>query len=103
MKDGDSNWADARGARDIVTKLNAQIQQKVSDVRSMSVDNQRLVYVALDEEDSPFVGHEVCGTASSSWFNSTDQALSNINYVFHPNGLGQEGYATVVGAAINAG
>ncbi|EKX63109.1 hypothetical protein STRIP9103_01247 [Streptomyces ipomoeae 91-03] len=96
-------WADVQGARDIVTKLNAKIQQKVNDVRAMNAGNQRLVYVPLDGTGSPFNGHEVCGTASSSWFQNVDQALNGLEYVFHPNKLGYEGYATVAGAAINAG
>ncbi|MFG2377594.1 SGNH/GDSL hydrolase family protein [Streptomyces sp. NPDC048504] len=98
-----NKWADVHGARDIVTKLNAKIQQKVNDVRAMNAGNQRLVYVPLDGTGSPFNGHEVCGTASSSWFQNVDQAFNGLEYVFHPNKLGYEGYATVAGAAINAG
>ncbi|MEU3251065.1 SGNH/GDSL hydrolase family protein [Streptomyces sp. NPDC006997] len=99
-----NKWADVQGARDIVTKLNGKIKDQVDVVRAMNADyNQRLKYVPLDGPDSPFIGHEVCGTASSSWFQNVDQAGNNTAYVFHPNKAGYEGYATVAGAAINAG
>jgi lysophospholipase L1-like esterase len=97
-------WADVQGARDIVTKLNEKIKDQVNAVRVLNADYyQRLKYVPLDEPGSPFNGHEVCGTASSSWFQNVDQALNGVEYVFHPNKAGYEGYATVAGAAINAG
>ncbi|MGW0867823.1 SGNH/GDSL hydrolase family protein [Streptomyces sp. NPDC002611] len=99
-----NKWADVQGARDIVTKLNGKIKDQVDVVRAMNADyNQRLKYVPLDGPDSPFIGHEVCGTATSSWFQNVDQAGNNTAYVFHPNKAGYEGYATVAGTAINAG
>lgn len=119
-KDGDANdarcsymygphpsgneWADVEAARDIVTKLNKAILDNVAAVRALNTDyNQRLKYVPLDGPNSPFNGHEICGSGTS-WFQNVDQAGSNPNYVFHPNKLGQElGYAVAASTAINAG
>lgn len=104
MQDGSTKWADAKAARDIVTKLNEKILAKVDAVRALNADfYQRLKYVPLDGADSPFNGHEVCGTSGTSWFKNVDAAINDTAYAFHPNKLGQEGYATVAGAAINAG
>lgn len=96
------HWADVRAARDIVTKLNAKISATVAKVRSQSSVNLRLKYVPVDGSGSPFKGHEACGPGTS-WFLNVDQALQGRVFVFHPNKLGQEGYATAAKAAINAG
>ncbi len=103
MQGGSSNWAEARAARAIVTKLNEKIVGAVTDVQVENTDNLRLHYVDVNASGSPFVGHEVCGTAPASWFQNIDQATGDPAYVFHPNSSGQEGYATVIGTAINAG
>lgn len=103
MQGGSSNWSEARAARDIVTKLNGKIDAAVAQVQGENPNNQRLTYVPLDEPGSPFIGHEVCGTSSTSWFQNIDQATHDPAYVFHPNDLGQEAFATVVGATISAG
>jgi lysophospholipase L1-like esterase len=95
----EDSWA----ARDIVAKLNTKISIAVANVRALNTSNTRLTYVQMDAAGSPFIGHEVCGTDSTSWFQNVDQALNNLAYVFHPNDLGQEGYATVAGATINFG
>lgn len=100
MKDGNTTWGDARAARNVVTQLNDTIEEAVNSVRSLDADNDRLHFVEMDGAASPFVGHEVCGTASTSWFQNIDQAPNDPTYVFHPNDLGQEGYATAVGASI---
>lgn len=103
MQGGSSNWSEARAARDIVTKLNAKISTAVTNVRALNTSNTRLTYVPMDAAGSPFIGHEVCGTDSTSWFQNIDQATGDPAYVFHPNSFGQQGYATVAAAAINAG
>lgn len=102
LQDGGSNWADARAARDIVTLLNQKISAAVAAVRAEQPGNSRLHYVPMDAAGSPFIGHEVCGPSSTSWFQNVDQAANDPSYVFHPNTAGQQGYATVVGAYINA-
>lgn len=103
MKDGNTNWGDARAARDIVTKLNTKISAAVTNVRALDAGNTRLTYVPMDAAGSPFAGHEVCGSDSTSWFQNIDQATGNPAYVFHPNSLGQQGYVSVASTAINAG
>lgn len=103
MQGGSSNWAEARAARTIVTELNKKIDAAVTAVQAENASNSRLHYVDVNASDSPFVGHEVCGTAPSSWFQNIDQATGDPAYVFHPNASGQEGYATIIGAVINAG
>lgn len=101
--DGSDHWKETRAARDIVTKLNQKISAAVTAVRAEPAPpgNTRLHYVPVDEATSQFVGHEVCGT-STSWFLNVDQAGNNPSYVFHPNAAGQQGYATMVSAYINA-
>ena len=96
-----NKWAEVQGARDIVTRLNDRIEEKVNDVRALNAGNSRLHFVEVDGATSPFNGREVCGTASSSWFQNVNQDLNNLEYIFHPNSSGQEGYAVVVGAAID--
>jgi len=103
LQDGNTKWGDARAARDIVTQLDAKIGTVVKRVQGLNSDNTRLTYVPMDGSDSPFIGHEICGTSSTSWFQNVDQATNDIKYVFHPNDLGQQEYSTVAGAAINAG
>ncbi len=92
-------WEDARAARDIVTKLNTKISDTVNAVRALDADNQRLVFVSATGTNSPFAGHEVCGTGES-YFNNVDQALNGFAYVFHPNEKGQAAYAQLVRQAI---
>ncbi|MER0445970.1 SGNH/GDSL hydrolase family protein [Streptomyces sp. Edi4] len=92
-------WEDARAARDIVTKLNTKISDTVNAVRALDADNQRLVFVSATGTNSPFAGHEVCGTGES-YFNNVDQALNGLAYVFHPNEKGQAAYAQLVRQAI---
>jgi lysophospholipase L1-like esterase len=92
-------WEDARAARDIVTRLNAKIDDTVRAVRALSSDNQRLIFVTATGVNSPFTSHEVCGTGES-YFNNVDQALSGLAYVFHPNAKGQAAYAQLVRQAI---
>lgn len=101
MQGGSTNWSEARAARDIVTRLNDVIEEKVNDVRALDPGNSRLHFIEMDGSSSPFNGHEVCGTASTSWFQNIDQATNDPAYVFHPNSLGQDTYATVIGAMIN--
>lgn len=101
MHDGATAWADAQAARSIVTQLNDVIEEKVDDVRALNMANTRLHFVEMDGAGSPFNGHEVCGTASTSWFQNIDQVTNDPAYVFHPNSLGQDAYATVIGTVIN--
>ncbi|MDQ0935996.1 GDSL-type esterase/lipase family protein [Streptomyces turgidiscabies] len=99
---GANEWADAQAAREIVTKLNAKIKAKVQALKQSNADyGTRLIYVPLDEAGSPFIGHETCGTGTS-WFLNVDQAAIDKNYVFHPNQLGQIGYAMALAAKLNA-
>lgn len=91
-------WEDAWAARDIVSKLDAKISTAIGNM-----NNARLHYVPTNNSGSPFAGHEVCGINSTSWFQNVDQGGNNLAYVFHPNDLGQQGYATVAAATINAG
>jgi hypothetical protein len=102
LYDGGTNWADAQGARDIVTRLNDKIEEKVNDVRALDTGNTRLHFVEVDGVGSPFASHEICGSNSTSWFQNVDQAVVNHqSYVFHPNALGQEGYASIIDTAID--
>ncbi len=103
LQDGSTKWADARGAYDIISRLDAKISDTVNAVRGMKSSNSRLHFVDTNASDSPFKGHEICGTTGTSWFQNLDQALNNASYVFHPNQTGQDGLATIVGAVINAG
>lgn len=86
LKGGSTKWADA-----------------ISDVRDDTPGNQRLHYVPVNTADSPFNGHQVCGVEGTSFFQNIDQAMNNEAYVFHPNKNGQDAYATILAAAINAG
>ncbi|WP_327402344.1 SGNH/GDSL hydrolase family protein [Streptomyces sp. NBC_01288] len=95
---GTTHYGNARAARYIVTQLDQKISTTVG-----AVGNARLRYIPADGSSSPFVGHEICGTSSTTWFQNLDQALTNKAYVFHPNALGQQGYATLVAPVINAG
>ena len=99
--DGSDHWKDIRAARDIVMKLNQKINGVVTTVRTEQPGNIRLHYVPVDGANSPFIGHEVCGSLSS-WFLNVDQAVGSPDYVFHPNIAGHSGYASVVSAVINA-
>jgi hypothetical protein len=99
LEGGNTKYGNARAARSIVTQLDQKISATVT-----AVGNSRLHYVPVDGSTSPFVGHEVCGTDPTSWFQNINQWVNNPSYVFHPNALGQQyGYAALVGAAINAG
>ncbi|HJP80822.1 MAG TPA: GDSL-type esterase/lipase family protein [Candidatus Saccharimonadales bacterium] len=98
---GPDHWTDIRGARDIVDKLDTKILATVGDVQNMNADyNSRLHYVTLDGDESPFIGHEVCGTGES-WFQNVNQATNDPAYVFHPNSLGQSEYAQMLYDAMN--
>ncbi|MFJ9781069.1 SGNH/GDSL hydrolase family protein [Amycolatopsis sp. NPDC101161] len=90
-------WEDAWAARDIVTKLDAKISTAIG-----SINNARLHYVPVNAAGSPFVGHGICDTGTS-YFQNLDQVLHNEAYVFHPNSAGQQAYANVMSAKINAG
>jgi hypothetical protein len=97
---GTLHWGNAQGARDVVTMLD----QKISDTVTKVINNPRLHYVPVNASNSPFVGHEVCGTSGTSWFQNVDRASQDKAYVFHPNALGQQGgYAMIAKLAINAG
>lgn len=98
LSQGTTNYGNARAARYIVGQLNQKISATVA-----AINNTRLRYIAADGSNSPFVGHEVCGTNSTSWFQNINQAVNNPAYVFHPNTLGQQGYATLIAPVINAG
>jgi lysophospholipase L1-like esterase len=99
--DGSDHWTDIRGARDIADRLDTKILSTVGDVQNMNADyNSRLHYVTLDGDESPFIGHEVCGTGES-WFQNVNQGLNDQAYVFHPNSLGQAEYAQMLYNAIN--
>ncbi|MFD3399833.1 SGNH/GDSL hydrolase family protein [Kribbella sp. NPDC058693] len=103
MQDGVTKWGDARAARDIVQKLNEKISQKIFELRALSTDNTRLRFVFMnDPATSPFVGHEICGVSTTSFFQNVDQINPDRRYIFHPNQLGQNAYATIVGGTINA-
>jgi len=101
---GDGNtWEDARAARDIVDRLNTMIGQKVDDVRQLSTDNHRLHYIDVNKPDSPFAGHTVCAAPGESYFNNIDEWVGHPAYALHPNERGQQAYADLATAAINAG
>lgn len=89
-------WEDAWGARDIVSKLDAKISTAVG-----SVNNSRLYYVPVNGSGSPFIGHGICDSGAS-YFQNLDQAVHNEAYVFHPNATGQQKYADLMSAKINA-
>lgn len=93
-------WEDAWAARDIVSKLNAKILAKVNEVDPTQA---RLHFISATESNSPFNTHEICGTSSTSYFQNVDEAVPNVPFVFHPNALGQQAYATLVEDYINAG
>jgi hypothetical protein len=100
-KTGTDNWGDARGARDIVTNLNAKISTRVAEVKKLKADyNNRLVYVDVNKSDSPFADHTACSGLGDSYFNNVDQVLNGIAYVFHPNDKGQAAYAKVLATAM---
>ncbi|MET4669113.1 SGNH/GDSL hydrolase family protein [Streptomyces sp. PvR018] len=104
LADGGTRWSEAQAVRDITTKLNAKILQKVDDVRALDVDNQRLHFVDVNGATSPFKTHEICGSSGTSWFQNLNEAQTNKAYVFHPNAAGHaNGYAPLVAAEINAG
>lgn len=83
-------WTDAYAARDIVTRLNNEIELTVDAVRLLGSGNERLRFVSATGADSPFNGHEVCG-ASDSYFFNLDQIPEKPS-VFHPNEKGQRAY-----------
>ncbi len=95
---GATHWGNAQGARNIVTMLD----QKISDTVT-AIGSARLRYVPVNASNSPFVGHEVCGTSGTSWFQNVNQGIGDPAYVFHPNALGQQGYATIAKTAIDVG
>lgn len=101
LNDATDHWKDVRAARDIVAKLNQKISDTVTVVSNENTGNARLKYVPVDGSTSEFVGHEVCGS-STSWFLNVDQVVNSPDYVFHPNASGQQGYASMVAAEINA-
>jgi len=104
---GAEPWGNAQGAHALLVQLDEKIVASVNAVRAMNPDYfARLHFVDVDASGSPFAGHEVCGTDSTSWFQNVDQAILNINpaYALHPNVLGQnDGFGAIVGAAISAG
>jgi lysophospholipase L1-like esterase len=78
----------ATGAENIINKLNNVILQAVADF-----GDPRFVFVDPRENDSPFIGNELCG--SGAYFNGIDSATppnGDQNYVFHPNRDGQSAY-----------
>jgi hypothetical protein len=68
-----------------------------------AVNNSRLHYVEINAANSPFAGHEICGSSGTFWFQNVNQGCNDPAYVFHLNALGQQGYATLAETAINAG
>jgi lysophospholipase L1-like esterase len=90
------HWQDARGARDVIAKLNQAIDTAVGNVRGEKPDNLRLRFVNVNAVGSPFEGHGVCSSEGDSYFLNLDQLGNNKNYVFHPNEEGQQAYAQIV-------
>jgi lysophospholipase L1-like esterase len=96
-------WEDDYAARDIVTKLDAQISTVIRQVQGESVNYAaRLHYVPVNGANSPFIGHAICDSGTSD-FQNVDQAGNYNAYVFHPNASGQAAYAQLMSSAINAG
>jgi len=96
----DEPWANARGARDILTKLDAQISASVKQVQNLNADYLRLQYVEVNGDNSPFAGHTVCADPGDSYFNNIDQVANSPFYVFHPNSNGQAAYARLTASAM---
>lgn len=96
LYDGGSPWADSRGARDVLERLNAKIKETVSAVRGVRPSNRRLSYLDVNAAGSPFVGHTVCSAIGSSYFNNIDQWIGHPAYAIHPNERGQLAYALLV-------
>ncbi|QQG50552.1 MAG: SGNH/GDSL hydrolase family protein [Candidatus Saccharibacteria bacterium] len=94
-------WADAQAARDVVTKLDDKIADVVDTVRGINTDySQRLHYVSVNENGSPFDGHTVCADPESSYFHNLDQWAGHPAYTLHPNEYGQQAYADIAVAAM---
>jgi len=89
-----SPWANAQGAHDLVAALDEKISDSVTGVKQLNTDydDSQLNFVDVDASGSPFAGHEVCGTDSTSWFQNVDQPVGYLAYVFHLNILGDHGY-----------
>lgn len=82
----------AAGAEDIVIKLNDVISTAVA-----AFDDSRFVYVDPLDEESPFIGHELC--RSDGYFNGIEATVpphGKTRYLFHPNNDGQEAYKQLV-------
>ena len=80
------NWANARGAQDVIAHLNAKIEQVV-----YNMGNPRVHYVDVSAQ---FEGHDVCSINSQFIVNQLPPAT------FHPNGTGQEILADTMASAI---
>lgn len=96
LYDGDDPWGDARAARDIVARLNSQIETSIAIVQQAASSNARLHYVEVNGSGSPFEGHTVCSDPGESYFNNLDQWVGHPAYALHPNARGQQAYATLV-------
>lgn len=103
LYNGKTPWANAQAARDIVTKVNAQISSTIRNVRAEKADHQRLRYVPTNGTNSPFAGHGVCDSGSSYFLNIDPAIVGNVAYVFHPNANGQAAYGQLIASAIAAG
>lgn len=93
-------WEDAQAARDVVTKLNAAIAMSIEEVQREDTRNQRLRYVEVNGDTSPFAGHTVCATPGDSYFNNLDQWVGHPSYALHPNAKGQQAYGKLIVEAL---
>ena len=93
-------WAEARAARDVITRLNNAVENSVAGVRGLEPSQSRLHYVPVNGSSSPFQGHTICSDSGVSYFNNVDQAVGHREYALHPNGLGHLAYAQIVTAKL---
>jgi len=82
----------AIGTRGVQDAINEAIRAAVEDAGE---DDESLHFMTTNYEGSPFEGHSLCeqDMMAESYFNPAD-AL-NIEYSFHPNGIGQDAYFSV--------
>ena len=85
-------WGNARGAFDITARINAHIESVVHDI---SLQDDRIHFIDVNEIGSPFAGHDVC---------SSDPYFANVNTdvpsIFHPNLKGQQALADILKAKL---
>ncbi|MDB5180825.1 MAG: hypothetical protein JWO54_585, partial [Candidatus Saccharibacteria bacterium] len=83
-----NRWGNARGAQDVISSLNAKIDQAVSNI---ALTDSRIHFVDIS---SKFEGKDICSTSPSFFVNKLPPAT------FHPNSSAHEVFKTTVSEEI---